>query len=164
VDARKLEVTIRSVQQRDLDVLFEHQLDPEANAMAAFTAADPTDRAAFDAHWQRLLNDAAITNRTILAAGEVAGHIAAYKSDDLDGPEVTYWIGKRWWGQGVATRAVEQLLAEVQARPLYGRCAETNPASRRVLEKCGFSVVAEDEGFANAPGKVVREYILRLDS
>lgn len=156
-------VTIRAVEHGDIDTFFDHQLDPEANAMAAFTSADPTDRAAFDAHWQRVLGDATITNRTILVGDEIAGHIAAYTSDDLDGPEVTYWVGKRWWGQGVATRAVQLLLDEFATRPLYGRCAETNPASRRVLEKCGFSVVGEDEAFANAPGRVVREYILRLD-
>jgi len=163
MDAREVEVILRPVELGDLDVFFDQQLDPEANAMAAFTSADPTDRVAFDNHWQRVLSDNTITNRTILAADHVAGHVAVYKADDLDGPEVTYWIGKRWWGRGIATRAVEQLLVKVPTRPLYGRCAETNPASVRVLQKCGFRMVGEDEGFANAHGKVVRENILRLD-
>ena len=163
MDARKVEVSLRPLEHGDLDVFFDQQSDAEANAMAAFTVADPTDRAAFDAYWQRVLRDNTTTNRTIVAADEVAGHIAVYKDDDLDGPEVTYWLGKHWWGQGIATRALEQLLAEVGTRPLYARCAETNPASRRVLQKCGFGVVGEDEGFANAHGRVVREDILRLD-
>ncbi len=163
MDAREVEVTLRPIEHRDLDVFFNQQLDPEANAMAAFAAADPTDRAVFDNRWQRALSDNTITKRTILAADHVAGHVAVYKADDLDGPEVTYWLGKRWWGRGIATRAVEQLLVEVPTRPLYGRCAETNPASLRVLQKCGFRVVGQDEGFANAHGKEVREYILRLD-
>ena len=164
MDQGEQAVSLRAVERGDLTVFFEHQLDPEANAMAAFTAADPTDRAAFDAHWERVLGDTAITNRTILLAGAVAGHIAVYWSDDVAGHEITYWLGKPWWGRGVATRAVEQLLAEVADRPLYARCAETNPASRRVLEKCGFSVVGEDEGFANAHGRVVGESILRRDT
>jgi hypothetical protein len=40
-----LEVRIRSVEDRDLDVLFEHESDPEAAAMAAFPSRDK-DRAA----------------------------------------------------------------------------------------------------------------------
>ncbi len=163
MDEREVAVAIRPIEHGDLEVFFDQQLDPEANTIAAFTAADPTDRAAFDNRWQRALSDNTITKRTILAADDVAGHVAVYKADDLDGPEVTYWLGKRWWGQGIATRAVEQLLIEVPTRPLYGRCAKTNPASLRVLQKCGFKVVGEDEGVANAHGKVVGEYILRLD-
>lgn len=161
--ARETPVVLRPVEPSDLDVLFEQQLDPEANAMAAFTSADPTDRDAFDTHWKRLLSDDAFTNRTILVADQVAGHVAAYPSDDFDGPEVTYWIGKPWWGRGIATRALTLLLAEVPDRPLFARCAKTNPASIRVLGKCGFTVVGEDEGFANAHGRVIAEYILRLD-
>lgn len=158
------EVSLRPIEQADLDAFFEQQLDPEANAMAAFTTKDPTDRAAFDAHWQRILGLPTVTNRTIVAGGAVAGHVAVFCDDDLDGLEVTYWLGKDWWGRGIATRALALMLAEVPTRPLYGRCAETNPASLRVLRKCGFEVVGTDEGFANAHDKVVRESILRLDN
>ena len=48
-------------------------------------------------------------------------------------------------------------------RPLYGRCAETNPTSLRVLQKCGFTIIREDTGYSNAHGADVREYVLRLD-
>jgi RimJ/RimL family protein N-acetyltransferase len=157
-------VTLRPIELPDLDIFFHQQLDREANAMAGFTAVDPSDRAAFDGRWQRTVGDTTTTNRTILVGGDVAGHIAVYQSDDLEGPEVTYWLGRRWWGQQIATQALEQLLAEVRTRPVYGRCAETNPSSRWVLEKCGFIVVGQDEAFANALGKTVREYILRLDT
>ncbi len=73
MDAREVKVILRPVELGDLDVFFDQQLDPEANAMAAFTAADPTDREAFDNHWQRVLSDNTVTNRTILAADHVAG-------------------------------------------------------------------------------------------
>ena len=45
---------LRTVEDSDLDVLFAHWTDEESNRMAAFTAADPSDRAAFDARWERL--------------------------------------------------------------------------------------------------------------
>ena len=159
-----IEVTLRPVEAGDLDVLFEQQLDAEANAMAAFTSADPSDRAAFDRRWQRTLADPATTNRTIVVTGQVVGNVAVYKDEELDGPEVTYWLGRSWWGRGIATRALELLLREVPTRPLYARCAQMNPASLRVLQKCGFQIVGEDEGFAHAHKKIVREYILRLDT
>ncbi len=78
-------------------------------------------------------------------------------------PEVSYWIGKPYWGKGVATRALSAFLFHVKVRPLYARVAKDNIASLRVLEKCGFARIGEDKGFANARGEEVEEFILRLD-
>ncbi|MGY3201486.1 GNAT family N-acetyltransferase [Streptomyces sp. TE5632] len=43
------------------------------------------------------------------------------------------------------------------------RAAADNTGSVRVLEKCGFEVVGEDRGFANARGAEIDELVLRLD-
>ena len=43
-------VSLRPVEDADLDALFDQMRDPESVWMAAFTARDPDDRAAFDAH------------------------------------------------------------------------------------------------------------------
>ena len=59
-------VVLRQVTEEDLSVFFEQQLDFDANSMAAFTAEDPADRAAFDAHWARILGDSGIALRTII--------------------------------------------------------------------------------------------------
>ena len=69
-------ITIREVESSDLETFYEHQLDPEAIRMAAFVCEDPKDKAAFDAHWDKIWNPSQNTNRTILAEGQVAGHIA----------------------------------------------------------------------------------------
>ena len=45
----------------------------------------------------------------------------------------------------------------------YGACIHHIPRCVRVLEKCGFSVCAEDKGFADGRGAEVEEYVLRLD-
>ena len=42
------------------------------------------------------------------------------------------------------------------------RAAADNAASLRVLAKCGFEVVGEDRGFANARGEEIDEYVLEL--
>ena len=163
-EQRQVAITLRDVEEGDLQQFFDDQRDEEASRMAAFTAKDPNDRDAFDAHWSRILSEPEIVNRTVLADGAVAGHVAAYHDPDLDGFEVTYWISRAFWGAGVATRALQLFLDVVPQPPLYGRCAETNPASLRVLQKCGFTVVGEDVGYANAHQKDVREHILRLDT
>jgi RimJ/RimL family protein N-acetyltransferase len=153
-------ILLREVTAEDLPFFFAHQLDPEANYMAAFTTKDPTDRAAFEAHWARILNDPTTINRTILFNGQVAGSVGCY--EDEGHPEVTYWLGKSYWGQGIATAALQALLALVAVRPMYARVAKDNFGSRRVLEKCGFTIVGEDKGFANARGQETEEYLLQL--
>jgi RimJ/RimL family protein N-acetyltransferase len=154
------DVLLREVLDEDLPTFFEQQLDPAANVMAAFTARDPADREAFDAHWRRIRGDKRVIIRTILSAGRVAGYVGSFKR--LGEPEVTYWLGKEYWGQGIATRALSQFLGVVQARPLSARVARDNVASIRVLEKCGFTIGGEERGFANARGEEVDELILKL--
>ena len=163
-EARQVRVALRDVDEGDLECFFDYQRDEEANRMAAFTSQDPHDRSNFDARWSRILSDQTIVQRTVLADDAVAGHVSAYRAPDMEGPEVTYWIGRAFWGAGVATRALRIFLETLSQRPLYGRCAETNPASLRVLEKCGFTVVREEVGYSNAHEKDVQEYVLRLDT
>ncbi|HLZ58320.1 MAG TPA: GNAT family N-acetyltransferase [Ktedonosporobacter sp.] len=156
------DVFLRDVTKSDLPIFFDQQLDPEANRMAAFTAKDPTDRDAFMAHWARNLGDATSTIQTILFNGQVAGSVSSYIDEDGQ-PEVTYWIGKPYWGKGVASRALSTFLDHQKVRPLYARAAKDNIGSLRVLEKCGFTRIGEGKGFSNARGEEVEEFILKLE-
>lgn len=154
-------VQLRDAIPADLPTFFDHQLDPAANQMAAFTAKDPTDRDAFMAKWTRMLVDDTITIKTILVDGRVAGSVLVY-TDEFGKPEISYWIGKDDWGKGIATSALATFLRQVEVRPLYARAAKDNIASLRVLEKCGFTVAGEDTGFANARGEEIEEALLEL--
>lgn len=146
-DANISDVLLRDATEDDLPIFFEHQLDPVANRMAAFAARD---RELFMAHWARLLSDETTTKKTILFGGYVAGNVVSF------GPpgerEVGYWIGRRYWGRGVATRALSEFLGHEKSRPLYAHVAKHNVASIRVLEKCGFAISVEE----------AEEFILRL--
>jgi RimJ/RimL family protein N-acetyltransferase len=154
-------VTLRNVETSDISIFFEQQLDPEANRMAAFVRKERHDRAAFDAHWKRIMNAPGIVNKTILRGAEVAGSIACFPQEgEL---EVTYWIGKEHWGKGVATEALKQLLQEITHRPIFARAAKDNIGSVRVLQKCDFKIIGEDKGFAQGRGGETEEYIFRLD-
>jgi RimJ/RimL family protein N-acetyltransferase len=151
------EVLLRPVIEADLPVFFEQQRDPDANAMAAFPARG---REAFMEHWTRIMADASVATRTILYTGEVAGNVVSFEQDGLR--QVGYWIGRRHWGKGVATRALGDFLAQVPTRPLYAHVARHNVASIRVLEKCGFTVCGEDRAASSVGGDEVDELIFRL--
>ncbi|GAA2423266.1 GNAT family N-acetyltransferase [Streptomyces macrosporus] len=158
------EVELRETVPADLPHLFRFQLDPEANRMAAFTAADPSDRAAFDARWGRILDDPETVKRTVLVDGEVVGSVLLHTPWDVpDRREVAYWIAREHWGRGIASRALAALLAERPHRPLYARVAKDNHGSLRVLEKCGFVRCGEGGGHAAARGETVEEWLLVLD-
>ena len=161
VRAGPADVRLREVIEADLADFFTNQLDPVANRMAAFTAPDPADLEAFTAHWSRLLADSMVTVRTVLVDGRVAGNVLLFPHAGQ--PEVGYWLGRPFWGRGVATRALTMFLELIRIRPLHARVATDNAASVRVLGKCGFVVVGEDRGYANARRTEVEEYVLRLD-
>lgn len=155
-------VVLRDVIASDLPIFFEHQLDPEANRMAAFTAKDPTDKDAFMAHWTRNLGNETGTIQTILFNRQVVGYVSSYVDED-GRLEVSYWIDRSYWGKGIASRALSLFLDYIKVRPLYARAAQDNIGSLRILEKCGFTRIGENKGFANARGTEIKEYILRLD-
>jgi RimJ/RimL family protein N-acetyltransferase len=154
------QIQLRDVIEDDLPIFFEYQLDPEANRMAAFTAKDPADRKAFDAHWAKILADDTIIKKTIVVDGKVAG--SAMRFPLFGKPSVAYWLGRQYWGKGIATKALKRFLRLVATRPLYASAARDNVASLRVLEKCGFKVIGEEKGFANARGEEVEEIFFEL--
>ena len=154
-------IALRPVEDADLDALFDQMRDPESVAMAAFTAEDPADRDAFDAHMARVRNSPGITHRAIICDGRLVGSIASFVSGDET--EVTYWIGRAAWGRGIASRALELLLELVPARPLHARAASDNAASLRVLRKAGFRIIGTETSYANARKREIEETILRLD-
>lgn len=108
-------ISLRQVTDSDLPIFYEQQRDPAAVHMAAFTAANPEDRAAFNDHWARILADDNNLIRTIVVEGQVAGSVSSYV-DEL-GPEVTYWLGRDFWGRGIATAALAAFLKEQTTRP-----------------------------------------------
>ncbi|ASS95382.1 GNAT family N-acetyltransferase [Peribacillus simplex] len=155
-------VRLREVKESDLPIFFEQQLDPAANYMAAFTSKDPSDEVAFLTHWKNILSNLDIQKMTILCNGCVAGNIL--KFEQFGNPEVSYWIGKQYWGKGIASEALLNFLPKIKVRPLYARAAKDNLASIRVLEKCGFERFDEDKGYSHTRGKEVEEFILKLES
>jgi RimJ/RimL family protein N-acetyltransferase len=153
-------ITLREVRDEDLPLFFLMMRDREANRVAAFTHADPDDRAHFDAHWARIRKSQDVL-RTVLADGEVAGMTALY--GEPGEREVTYWVRRELWGRGVATAALRALLELVpDERPLLAHAAADNEGSLKVLGRCGFVVTGTGRAFAHARGQDTDEVVLIL--
>lgn len=133
-------VRLRPVTNADVYVFYEHQRDPDAIEMAAFASREEE---AHVEHWRKILADDTGFTRTIEADGEVAGNCVSWLQDGHR--EVGYWIGKEFWGRGIATQALSLFVEEIAERPLHAWVARHNGGSIRVLEKVGFVFEREDE-------------------
>lgn len=156
----KLNIKLRPTEISDLDNLFQFQLDKEGGYLAAFMPKDPTDKSAYINKHTKLLNDPTINNQTIIFDNTVVGSIAKFIMEG--DTEITYWIDRNFWGQGIATSALNDFLKIESTRPIYGRVAFDNLGSKKVLTKCGFIKIGTDKGFANARQTEIEEFIYKL--
>ena len=154
------EIALRKTEQADLETLFILQLDKKANYLAAFTAKDPTDRLVYFEKWTKLISNPTINMKTVVINDLVIGSVIKF---EMEGEaEISYWIDRKYWGQGIATAALKVFLETEYLRPLHGRVAFDNFGSQKVLEKCGFVRIGNDKGFANARNADIEEFIYGL--
>ncbi|MGB8382359.1 MAG: GNAT family N-acetyltransferase [Dermatophilaceae bacterium] len=78
--------------------------------------------------------------RTIVADGN-GGGLHRQLAGNMQ-RQVGYWVGREYWGRGVATQALARFVDEVSIRPLYAHVAADNVGSIRVLDQCGFRPIA----------------------
>lgn len=126
-------VQLRNVSQADLPIFFAQQLDAEATRMADLPSREHD---VFMAHWAKIMVDPKVILRTIISGGQVAGNMVSWERHDER--EVGYWLGKAFWGRGIASAALAAFLEIEKTRPLFGYGATGNLGSIRVLEKFGF--------------------------
>jgi len=149
-------VVLRDVTESDLETFFAQQLDPEATRMAAFPSRE---REAFFAHWKNVRSEASNIVQAVVFDGELAGNVVSWEQDGER--KVGYWIGRDYWGRGIATAALAEFLKRLPVRPLVAHVAKHNAASIRVLQKCGFTVSREDR-FQLPDGTFVEDYVMTL--
>jgi RimJ/RimL family protein N-acetyltransferase len=156
----KINIKLRPTKISDLESLFQFQLDKEGGYLAAFMPKDSTDKAAYINRHTKLLDDPTVNNQTIILDNTIVGSIAKFV---IEGDtEITYWIDRKFWGQGIATKALKEFLTIETIRPIFGRVAFDNFGSQKVLEKCGFAKIGSDNGFANARQTEIEEFIFKL--
>lgn len=159
------DVRLRPHRAEDFEVLVSFVDDEEAFYLAGGGTRDKTV-ADMQARIEGYVTEGAFF-QVILFEGAAAGYVAAFEREGK--LEVSYWLGRAFWGKGIASRAlalwVERLKVSHQAtcpRHLYARVAKDHPASICVLEKNGFKVVSEDSYFSDHRNADVAEWLYRL--
>ena len=151
-----IKITLRNLVETDLPTLFEHQRDAVANLMATFPAREEND---FRAHWAaKVLGNQSVVKKAILVDEQLTGYICSWEQSEKH--LLGYWIGKEYWGQGIATKALGEFLKALVHRPLYAYVAKHNVGSIRVLEKCGFTVTSHGTFFSKVHGHDVEEVLM----
>lgn len=138
-----MHVELREIVEADLDALCAFQDDPVV-VKSGFVPHRPPG--VFHEHMRKTRGNPGSIGRSIWVDGVLTGSIMKFFRGGVH--EVGYLIGREFWGKGIVTVALEQMLALVKDRPIYGVCLSDNVASQRVLQKCGFrldhKVVATD--------------------
>lgn len=154
-------ITLRKTEVSDLDTFFTFQSDDEAGYMAAFVNEKWKDKDAYLEKWRKLLADETIKIRTILLDNKIVGSVSIWLL--MGEPQIAYGLGREFWNRGVTTNALQQFLAIFPERPLFGRAAFDNIASIRILTKCGFKKINEEQTYAHARGKEITEVVFILE-
>jgi [ribosomal protein S5]-alanine N-acetyltransferase len=160
MENKKLDIKLRPTEFEDLGTLFLFQTDTEGGYLAAFMSKYPTEKTAYIDKWTKLLSNPTVNSQTIIIDKTIVGSIAKFVMEG--DTEITYWIDRKFWRQGIATKALNELLTVETIRPIFGRVAFDNFASQKVLEKNGFVKVGTDKAFANARQEEIEEYIYKL--
>ena len=102
----------------------------------------------------------------IALAGDLVGGISLDRQPDGD-YEFGYWIAPSHWGRGLASEAARRIVRfafdELGVDRLSSRYFVDNPASGRVLEKCGFGYTGQETRWSEARGNQVDCRCFRLD-
>jgi hypothetical protein len=135
----------------DLPVFFRAPAEPGGEPEAAF---QPRKGGLHGPH-EDPADETNIT-KPILFNGEAATSSACA----VRRTRVGYWIAD-FWGQGIATQALGSFGRNPVASALRRCC--NNLGSRRVLEKCGFTVLGEDRFSYGTPEEEFEEFTLILN-
>ena len=152
-------ILLRRWQESDAEVLFKYASDPDVGPRAGWPAHKSVEES-------REIIQTFFHNETTWAivlkeTGEAIGCIGYYTHETSNIPigkndcEVGYWVGKPYWNKGICTEALKLMLDYcIQVKHLENIWADHftgNPASGKVMEKCGFS----DTGMLNRCSQLV---------
>ena len=152
-------ILLRHWQESDAEALFKYASDPDVGPRAGW----PTHKSVEES---REIIRTFFHNETTWAivlkeTGEAIGCIGYYTHETSNIPigendcEVGYWVGKPYWNKGICTEALKLMLDycinEKHFENIWADHFTGNPASGRVMEKCGFS----DTGMLNRCSQLV---------
>jgi len=140
---KKQLVSLRPLEEKDIAAVFALQHDREG-ALLAGVEGEFVPENVFHASMKELIEEGGDKPKifTVLMADKMAGYIACAASRGGSYQRISYWIARPFWGKGVATAALSELLRKqpksLLEKGLYAAVTDGNEASVRVLEKFGF--------------------------
>ena len=135
---------LRPWRARDLDSLVRHANNTHVSATLRDRFPYPYTRPAGRLWLKAALALRPVTALAIEVDGEAVGGIGIDVGQDVNrhAGELGYWLGEACWNRGIATAAVSGFVPWAAhtfgLQRIFAKVFETNPASARVLEKCGF--------------------------
>lgn len=165
-------IILRPWQDSDAQALYRYASDPEVGPRAGWAPHESLEesldiiRTVFnnDTTWAIVLKE----------TGEAIGAIGYGPSCDCNlpsregEPTVGYWVARPYWGRGICTEAlglmIRNILSDTDIASLISGHFIDNPASGRVMEKCGFIPTGEecyDESLYGGEGRPIR--VLRME-
>lgn len=165
-------ITLRPWQESDAEALFKYASDPDVGPRAGWAPHKSIEeskeiiRTVFnnDSTWAIILN---ATGEAIGAMGY--GPSCECKLPAREGePTVGYWVARPYWNMGICTEALNMMIARIRTEKKISSLISghfiDNPASGKVMEKCGFVPTGEeivDETLYCGTGRPIR--VLRLE-
>lgn len=165
-------ILLRPWQDSDAEALYKYASDPVVGERAGWSPHKSVEesleiiRTIFKnpTTWAIVLKE---TNEAIGAMGYMPDCPLSLPAHEGE-PLVGYWVGKPYWNQGICTEALQLMLEYIRNETAYTTliCSHfvDNPASGRVMEKCGFIPTGEtavDELLHSGEGRPMR--VLRLE-
>lgn len=152
-------IKLRRWRDSDAEALFKYASDPDVGPRAGWPAHRTVEesleiiRTVFhnDCTWAIVLKE---TDEPIGTMGYFTKDTSNIPIGDND-CEVGYWVGKPYWNRGICTEALRLMLDycinTMHFRQIWADHFTGNPASGRVMEKCGF----HDTGLLNRCSKLI---------
>ncbi len=153
---------LRPWREEDAQALYQYASDPEIGPAAGWAVHTGVDDS------RQVIRDVLSAEGTyavcIRAGGDTpVGSIGSFSRERVpEGPEVGYWIGRPFWGNGYIPEAVFGLLDHLfeadGCRRVWCSHFVQNEKSRRVIQKCGFRPEFLRETEWPAAGKVIEQF------
>ena len=145
-------IRLRPWRESDAEVLFKYASDPEVGPRAGWPPHKNVEESleiiqkffSNDYTWAVELKE---TGEVIGCVGYLPSSLSNLKIGESE-CEVGYWIARPFWNEGICTEALQLVIDHCFQKKgftvLWGSFFPSNPASGRVMEKCGFTDTGEE--------------------
>lgn len=160
-------LTFANIPEADLDA-YHKMLDDFDIIRMTGSIEFPVTRQAANERRTRRSDDPECWFKGVYLDGTLVGEAGCFRTK-TNHIEIGYLVGKDWWGQGLATRIIPKIIARIVASgykgPIVGTVFQDNPASQKVIERCGFVKTGEGRYPSKGRGENVHafEYVYKPD-